>query len=60
VIQGLYKESARVIALPEIRERLESTGHTVVNSTPEQFSEKWKNEVEKFRRIIVDSKMPLN
>lgn len=60
IVQGLYQETSRIIALPEIRQRLETTGHTVVNSPPEQFTEKWKNEVEKFRKIIVDSKMPLN
>jgi tripartite-type tricarboxylate transporter receptor subunit TctC len=60
VIQGLHRESSRIVAQPDVREKLESTGHTVVNSTPEQFGEKWKNEVEKFRKIIIDSKMPLN
>jgi tripartite-type tricarboxylate transporter receptor subunit TctC len=60
IVQGLYQETSRIIAAPEVRQKLEATGHTVVISTPEQFTEKWKNEVEKFRRIIVDSKMPLN
>jgi tripartite-type tricarboxylate transporter receptor subunit TctC len=60
IVQGLHKETSRIVALPEFREKLEATGHSVVNSTPEQFSEKWKNEVEKFRRIIVDSGMQLN
>jgi tripartite-type tricarboxylate transporter receptor subunit TctC len=57
VVQGLYRETSRIIALPEIRERLEATGHTVVNSSPQQFAQKVKTEVAKFRRIIVDSKM---
>lgn len=60
IIQGLHKESSRIMAQADVREKLEGTGHTVVNSTPEQFTEKWKNEIEKFRKIIVDSKMPLN
>ena len=60
IIQGLHRETSRIVALPEMRERFEATGHTVVNSTPEQFSEKQKREVEKFRKIIVDSGMQLN
>ncbi len=60
IVQGLHRETSRIVALPEVRERFEATGHTVVNSTPEQFSEKQKREVEKFRRIIVDSGMQLN
>jgi tripartite-type tricarboxylate transporter receptor subunit TctC len=58
VVQGLYREVSRIVALPDIRERLVATGHTVVNSTPEQFSDKVKREVEKFRKLIIDSGMP--
>ncbi len=57
VAQSVYRETSRIVALPEVRERLEATGHTVINSTPEQFSEKVRSEVEKFRKIIIASKM---
>ncbi len=60
MVQALYRETSRIIALPEVRERLEATGHTVINSAPEQFSEKVKREVEKFRGIILKSGMQLN
>ena len=60
LVQAVYRETSRIVALPEMREKFEATGHTVVNSTPEQFSEKQKREVEKFRKIIVDSGMQLN
>jgi len=60
LVQAVYRETSRIVALPEMRERFEATSHTVVNSTPEQFSEKQKREVEKFRKIIVDSGMQLN
>lgn len=60
IIQGLHRETSRIIALPEIRERFEATGHTVANTSPDEFSEKVKREVEKFRRIILDSGMQLN
>ena len=58
VVQGLYREVARIVAIPDVRNRLVATGHTVVNSTPEQFSDKVKREVEKFRKLIIDSGMP--
>ncbi len=57
VVQALYREAARIINLPEIKERLVATGHEVVASTPEQFSDKVKREVEKYRRIILESGM---
>ncbi len=57
VVQAVSRETARIVALPEVRDKLESTGHTVNTSTPEQFTEKVKLEVEKFRKIILASKM---
>ncbi len=59
VVQGLYREVSRIVSLPESRERLVATGHQVINSTPEQFADKVKREVEKFRKLIVESGMPL-
>ena len=56
-VQALYKEVARILNLPDVKERLVATGHEVVASTPEQFSEKQKREVERFRKIIVESGM---
>ncbi|MEQ1775387.1 MAG: tripartite tricarboxylate transporter substrate-binding protein [Burkholderiales bacterium] len=57
VVQAVYRETSRIVALPDVREKLEATGHSVTNSSPEIFSEKVKLEVEKFRKIIVASKM---
>jgi tripartite-type tricarboxylate transporter receptor subunit TctC len=57
VVQAVYRETSRIVALPDVRSKLEATGHSVTNSSPEVFSEKVKIEVEKFRRIIVASKM---
>ena len=58
VVQGIYREVSRIVAIPDVRDRLVATGHTVVNSTPEQFAEKVRREVEKFRKLIVESGMP--
>lgn len=57
VVQALSREVTRIINLPEIRERLVATGHEVIGSTPEQFTDKVRREVEKFRRIILESGM---
>lgn len=55
--QAVYRETSRIFALPDVREKLEATGHTVTNSSPDVFAEKVKLEVEKFRKIIIASKM---
>ena len=43
---------ARVLNLPELKERLAGEGMTVVASTPEQFSEFLARETAKYNRII--------
>ena len=57
VVQALYREVARIVGTPEIRERLTATAHEVIASTPEQFSDKVRREVEKYRKIILESGM---
>jgi tripartite-type tricarboxylate transporter receptor subunit TctC len=57
VVQGLYREIARIVAIPEVRERFVTTGHDVIVSTPEQFSDKVRREVEKFRKLILAAGM---
>ena len=57
IVQALARELVRIINLPDVKEKLTSTGHDLVGSTPEQFTEKVKREVEMYRRIILESKM---
>jgi len=59
VVQALYLEVSRIIGMPEVRERLVATGHSVIGSTPEEFSGKVRREVEKFRKLILESGMQL-
>ncbi len=56
-VQALYREAARIVALPEVRDRLVGTGHEVVASTPEQFGEKVRRDAAKYRKIILESNM---
>ena len=52
VINKLQQETARVLNLPELKERLASEGMTVVGSTPEQFAAFLARETAKYNRII--------
>jgi tripartite-type tricarboxylate transporter receptor subunit TctC len=52
VIAKLQQEVARVLNLPELKERLAGEGMTVVASTPEQFVEFLARETAKYNRII--------
>jgi len=52
VIDKLQQETARVLNLPELKERLAGEGMTVVASTPEQFAAFLARETAKYNRII--------
>jgi tripartite-type tricarboxylate transporter receptor subunit TctC len=52
VINKLQQEVARVLNLPELKERLAGEGMTVVASTPEQFAAFLARETAKYNRII--------
>ena len=40
------------------RTRFTSVGYEVVGSTPEQFTERVRRDTEKYRKVIIESKMP--
>ena len=52
IIARLQQEVARVLNLPELKERLAGEGMTVVASTPGQFIEFLARETAKYNRII--------
>jgi len=52
IINKLQQEVARVLNLPELKERLAGEGMTTVASTPEQFVEFLARETAKYNRII--------
>ncbi len=59
VIDRLQKDIARVAQLPEVRQRVESTGNETVGSTPEEFDVKFKSDVARFKKIVADARLPM-
>ena len=57
VVQALQREVARIVAIPEIRDRFVAGGYEVVATTPEQFAERVRRDTEKYRKIILESGM---
>jgi tripartite-type tricarboxylate transporter receptor subunit TctC len=57
IVQVLHREVVRVVNLPEIHERLVSTGHRVIAGTPQQLSDRVRRDIEKTRQIMRDSGM---
>ncbi len=52
IITLLHREIVRVIALPDMKERLPTLGFEPVASTPEEFAERIKVELETWRKVI--------
>jgi len=52
IIGTLRREIVRVIALPDVRERLPALGFEIVGSTPEEFATRIKLEIETWGKVI--------
>lgn len=59
IARRYQREVVKVLAMPDIRERLVAGGQDVVASTPEEFTARIKADVAKFARVIRDAKIPL-
>ena len=57
VVQAYHREIARIVALPEVRDKLLAQGYEILNHSPEQFAEVVKRDTDKYRKIILESKM---
>jgi len=56
-VQALGREIARIVNMPEVKERFVTSGYEVVGSTPEQFAERVRRDTEKYRKIIIETGM---
>ncbi|MCK9913476.1 tripartite tricarboxylate transporter substrate binding protein [Microbacteriaceae bacterium K1510] len=53
----LYKEIAKIMAMPDVKEKCAQLGFDPVANTPEEFAAYIKKEVEKWGRVIRDAKI---
>jgi tripartite-type tricarboxylate transporter receptor subunit TctC len=52
IVNRLHKESMRIIALPEVRDRMAAEGAEFVGDTPEQFTAFIRSEIEKWGKAV--------
>jgi tripartite-type tricarboxylate transporter receptor subunit TctC len=60
IVQRWQQEIARIVALPDVKERLEGLGFGPIANTPEQFGERIKNESVKWGKVIKDAKIKID
>lgn len=58
VVRRLRDEVVKGLNAPDIRQRLLAENCDIIGSTPEEFGARVKRDVEKFRKIILESGMP--
>jgi tripartite-type tricarboxylate transporter receptor subunit TctC len=60
IVGKLNDEIVRMIRMPEVQARIRREGADPIGSTPEQFSERFKNEVAKWSKVVKASGLGTN
>jgi tripartite-type tricarboxylate transporter receptor subunit TctC len=58
VLRQLHKAVVTALQTPEVKERYAQLGLVIVGNTPEEFTQVVKTDVEKFRKVILQSGIP--
>ena len=58
IIDVLYREIARMVTLPEVKQRLAAIGYTPVANTPDEFAAELRREVARWGKLIRDAHIP--
>jgi len=57
IVDLLYREIAKIVAQPDVKERLTVLGFKPVANTPEQYGERIKLEIDKWGKVVRDAKL---
>ena len=57
IITWLNREIVRIIHLPDVHDQFEKLDYVVVGSSAQQFAERVRRDTEKYRRVILESRM---
>jgi tripartite-type tricarboxylate transporter receptor subunit TctC len=57
IVDLLYREIAKIVAQPDVKERLTVLGFNPVANTPEQYSARIKLEIDKWGKVVRDAKL---
>lgn len=60
VIDKVYADSARILAMPEMKKRWMEMGAEPVGNTPEQMGAQIKTEMAKFAALIAKAKLSID
>ena len=58
VMLTIQRETKKVLAMPDVLERIKAFGAEPIGSTPEEFAAKFNADLARFARIVEDAKIP--
>jgi tripartite-type tricarboxylate transporter receptor subunit TctC len=58
IVDRIYREIVKMLAQPDMQERIKGFGNEVVGSTPAEFDAYYKAEIIKYTKVIEDAKIP--
>ena len=58
LVRALHKAAVDALATPDVKDRFNALGLVIVGNTPEAFAQVVKADVEKFRKVILESGIP--
>jgi tripartite-type tricarboxylate transporter receptor subunit TctC len=59
IVDLLYREIAKAVAQPDVKERLTALGFKPVANTPDEFGARIKLEIEKWGKVVRDAKLKI-
>src|SRR3954464_13878234 len=59
IVATIQRETAKVLQMPDVRERLRGFAYEPVGSTPEEFGTYFRAEIEKFAKVVKDAHIPV-
>jgi tripartite-type tricarboxylate transporter receptor subunit TctC len=59
IVATIQRETAKVLQMPDVRERLRSFAYEPVGSTPEEFGTYFRAEIDKFAKVVKDAHIPV-
>jgi tripartite-type tricarboxylate transporter receptor subunit TctC len=57
IVDLLQREIAKIVALPDVKARLEALGFIAVANKPDEFAVRIKSEIEKWGKVVRDAKL---
>jgi tripartite-type tricarboxylate transporter receptor subunit TctC len=59
IVMTIQRETAKVLQMPDMRERLRGFAYEPIGSTPEDFDVFFRAEIEKFAKVVKDAHIPM-